>query len=61
MNKVNKLMRVKFVDSIFVFVFNFRYLTRSLSVISQFLKIDNSIVSKWYQTFDDKSVQCLQP
>ena len=45
-SEVSKLRRTKFVVSIFVFTLIFHYLIRSLSIISEFFKIYNSIVSK---------------
>ena len=56
---INKLMKIKFVLSIFIFVLIFHYLIRSLSIISKFLKKDNSIGIKKYHTLHDKTVQCF--
>ena len=56
--EVNELMRIKFIVSVFVFTLTFFLIL--LGVCRQFLKIHHSIASRWCQTLDDKSVQCLQ-
>ena len=55
-SEFNKLMRSKPIVSIFVFNLILHYLIRSFSIIFK----DNFVLSKCYQTLDDKSVQCLQ-
>ena len=49
-NAVNKLM--KLIASIFIFTLDFYYPIRKLS----FPKWDNFIISKWYQSLDNKNV-----
>ena len=45
------------VDSVFVFTIIYCYHKKILFTISNFLKIDKSIVSNWYQNLDDRLIR----